>query len=233
MAPFLNPHTLADKGSPSMSNKHSISPKSDFKEVWKDIVGYEGYYQISSDGRVKSLRRIVIRINGVPQTWLERILDQTINKKGYPMISLSKAQVQRTFPVHRLVAKAFICNPDNKPEVNHKDWNKRNNRFDNLEWVTHKEQMEHASRNGLLVKSEESKNRMREAKRSITKETRQRMSIAASNRSDEHNYKISLAKMGTTLSEEHKAKISASLKGRRLSEEHKRKIGDANKRARA
>lgn len=88
-------------------------------EVWKDIEGYEGLYQVSNMGRVKSL------IKGI-------ILKQWTDKDGYRQVGLLK----KTFKVHRLVAKAFIENPDDLPLVNHKDENKANNNITNLEWCT-------------------------------------------------------------------------------------------------
>ena len=74
---------------------------------------------------------------------------QTINSNGYSMVCLSNKGKSRLCSVHRLVAKAFIPNPENKPEVNHKDGNKQNNRVDNLEWATDREQMIHAYSTGL------------------------------------------------------------------------------------
>jgi len=92
-------------------------------EVWKDVVGYEGLYQVSDQGRVKSLNY-----------WTERILHQTLNKSGYLHVPLCKDGKPKCCRVHRLVAMAFIPNPLNLPEVNHIDENKQNNRADNLEW---------------------------------------------------------------------------------------------------
>jgi hypothetical protein len=108
-------------------------------EVWIDIRGYEGIYQISSHGRVKSL------IKG------EKIRKIQINKNrnDYCEISLFNNGIEKRFKVHRLVAENFISNEDNKPEVNHKDGNKSNNCVDNLEWVTSKENKKHAWDNSL------------------------------------------------------------------------------------
>lgn len=104
-------------------------------EVWKDIEGYEGLYQVSNLGRVKSLKRIVNRgTNFKPVN--ERILKPSYNK-DYAYIVLSKHGITKSKFIHQLVARAFIPNPNNYPIINHKDENPRNNRADNLEWCTH------------------------------------------------------------------------------------------------
>ena len=98
------------------------------KEIWKDIEGYEGLYQISNLGRVKSFPR-----KGT-HTTKERIIKFAKSNKGYLIAILKNNDVQKAFSVHRLVAKAFIPNPNNLPQVNHKDENKENNNVNNLEW---------------------------------------------------------------------------------------------------
>ena len=109
------------------------------EEIWKDIYGYTGIYQVSNLGRVRTLRK---RKN-------QKVLSLIISKQGYCMVDLTKhREVKRIF-VHRLVAKAFIPNPYSKPFVNHKDGNKQNNYVDNLEWVTAKENNIHAIKTGL------------------------------------------------------------------------------------
>lgn len=118
-------------------------------EIWKDINGYTGLYQISNFGRVKSLRRYV-RGNGSSVRLIEeRILIHSVNPKGYPFVSLNKKNEKHNFRIHRLVAESFIPNPDFKPQVNHKDGNKLNNHFTNLEWCTNGENQIHAFKNGL------------------------------------------------------------------------------------
>ena len=107
------------------------------KEIWKDIEGYEGLYQISNMGRVKSCCRTIIRSNNITQTFCSKIRAITLTGNGYASIMLSKNGKNQIFLVHRLVARAFIPNPDNLPEINHKDENKLNNCVDNLEWCAH------------------------------------------------------------------------------------------------
>lgn len=125
-------------------------------EVWKDVKGYEGQYQVSSYGRVKSVPRVIIRSNGNPQTISEKILAPIVDKRsGYLKVSLMKGKL-RTCRIHRLVAESFIPNPEGKPEVNHKDGNKQNNTVDNLEWVTESENISHAFANNLMTTKGES-----------------------------------------------------------------------------
>lgn len=102
-------------------------------EVWKDIPEYKGIYQISNLGRVRSLERDITDINGITYHKKARILKPSIEKSGYVQIKFGNVH----YRLHRLVAEAFIPNPDNLPCINHKDENKANNCVDNLEWCTH------------------------------------------------------------------------------------------------
>lgn len=102
-------------------------------ETWKDVEGYEGLYQVSDEGRVKSLKKRFGRQEG------ERIMKPSMEWCGYMRLGLTKDGKARIFAVHRLVAKAFIPNPENKPVINHIDGNRANNRVENLEWATYKE----------------------------------------------------------------------------------------------
>lgn len=105
------------------------------KEEWKTITGYPDYL-ISNQGRVKSLRN-------------DKILKTPPSHYGYPRCNIFKDRIRNTILVHRYVAKEFIPNPDNKPEVNHKNGIKLDSRVDNLEWCTPKENMRHSVDNGL------------------------------------------------------------------------------------
>ena len=114
------------------------------KEVWKNIEGYEKLYQISNFGRVKSLN--------YNRTGKEKILKPSKDKDGYLHVGLCKNGKAKFFRVHRLVCSAFLENPENLPQVNHKDENKENNHVDNLEWVSPKENINYGTRNEKMSK---------------------------------------------------------------------------------
>lgn len=131
-------------------------------EVWKDIEGYEGFYQVSNYGRVKSLDRIVQMRRGgktLDMHIKERIRRQVKSRDGYYGVQLIKGCKEKTIKVHRLVAVAFLDNPDGLPEVNHIDGNKENNRVENLEWCTHGHNIRHAIRTGLIKAENRGSNR--------------------------------------------------------------------------
>ena len=113
-------------------------------EIWKDIPGYEGHYQVSNLGRVKSVPR-KIYWNGGFYISKERLLSQQMNKYRYWRTHLLKDRITKTVFVHRLVALAFIPNPNNYPDINHKDENPSNNCVDNLEWCTEKYNMNYGT----------------------------------------------------------------------------------------
>lgn len=118
------------------------------EEIWKDVTGYEGLYKISNHGRVLSCKRITIRGNSRTNR-PERILSNKFNHQ-YEFVKLSKNGIRHNIVIHRLVAIHFVENPENKPNVNHKDLNKRNNHYTNLEWVTSSENNIHASVNNCI-----------------------------------------------------------------------------------
>lgn len=117
-------------------------------EEYKDIEGYEDLYQISNYGNVKSLPKKWKAGNGSNQHHNGKLLVFSIDK-GYARVFLFKNENKKRFSVHILVAKHFIPNPENKPEVNHKDGIKINNFVNNLEWNTSKENIKHAFSTGL------------------------------------------------------------------------------------
>jgi hypothetical protein len=110
-------------------------------EIWKDVQGYEGLYQVSNFGRVKSLGRFVDRLASGHCWKKERILKLHKKHNGYLGVSLLKDGKIKNFNIHRLVAIAFIPNPDNLPQIDHINADKTNNNVNNLRWVTAKENM--------------------------------------------------------------------------------------------
>lgn len=127
---------MADKITDYAVNSARWLSLEDFEgEVWKDVLKFDGLYQVSNYGRVKSTARIIVKSNGKEHHVKEKILKIFINK-GYVYVTLSKMGKQPKFKVHRLVAIVFLSNPDNFPDVNHKNENKNDNRVCNLEWCT-------------------------------------------------------------------------------------------------
>jgi hypothetical protein len=112
-------------------------------EIWKDIKGYEGLYQISNLGRVKSLSRMV-KYKQYSKETTEKIMKLSLNKRGYLYVGLCKNGSYERFRVHRLVALHFVPNPKEYSEVNHKDRIKTNNEVENLEWCSGKENVNHS-----------------------------------------------------------------------------------------
>ncbi|MBL7722759.1 MAG: NUMOD4 motif-containing HNH endonuclease [Chitinophagaceae bacterium] len=121
------------------------------KEIWKDVIGFEGLYRISNYGNTKSVDRKVYHSgNNKFHDLKGAMLSTRINNAGYVSVRLNKKGKTYTRFVHRLMAKAFIPNPLNKKYINHRDGDKRNNILKNLEWVTHSENIRHAYRLGLI-----------------------------------------------------------------------------------
>ena len=174
-------------------------------EEWRDIPGYEGLYQVSNKGRVKSLEREVNN-NGGKRIIKEKILTQYINKRfNYATVMLTKDHEEKNKQVHRLVAEAFIDNPDNKPEVDHFDTNRLNNNVNNLEWTTRKE-----NANNELTKMH----------KSIALKGRAGYSHP---QTEEAKEKIRQYHIGLKQSEETKRKLSEYHKGKSIPKEVKEK----------
>jgi hypothetical protein len=182
-------------------------------EIWKDIEGYEGLYQVSSYGRVKSLPK-----QHRYGSKSEKILKpKTTKKNNYSRCSLSKDGIIQDYRVHRLVAIHFIPNPENKPEVNHLNGIKDDNRIQNLQWATPKENSQHAWDTGLS---------------SITDKWIEAMKLITNRKhTEESKQKISKANKGKKVSAETRLKLSIIGKTRKHSDEsiEKMKLAKRNR----
>lgn len=183
-------------------------------EEWRDVEGYEGIYQVSSGGRVKSMRRLKkSRGSGFTEV-NEKFIKLHLNQRGYCQAPLCKDNVVRMLAVHRLVAKAFIPNPDNLPQVNHRDECKTNNTVwfnedgtvdlekSNLEWCDNKYNSRYGTRGQRIGDK-----------------------LRGVQFSDERKEKMK----GRVFSQETKNKISEALKGRKIPDELKRKMSEVQK----
>ena len=177
-------------------------------EVWKDVEGYEGLYQISSLGRIKTCKRKVhVSHQGYDgfRITTERLLKTRINQFGYETVKLCKDNKYKEVFIHRLVAQAFICNPNNLSQVNHKDENPLNNEVDNLEWCSSKYNCNYGERNKKIS----------ESRKGIifTEEHRKNLGISVKkSRTPEVKEKIRQGHLGKKLSDEHKKKISEGVR---------------------
>ncbi|TYS91926.1 NUMOD4 domain-containing protein [Rossellomorea aquimaris] len=113
--------------------------------VWKPVGGYEGFYEVSSSGDIRGVERVTTHGRRIKS----KLRKLYIGNHGYKFTMLNKDGKQKSLTVHRLVANAFIPNPENKGDVNHIDGNKMNNSVDNLEWLTRSENIRHAHKLGL------------------------------------------------------------------------------------
>jgi hypothetical protein len=127
------------------------------QEIWKDvnIDEFKNYYQISNLGNVKSKPKTIYKKNNlgevlVPHTFGEKIMKKYLNKDGYEIVGFKVNNKEKKFRVHTLVALTFIgVKPSSEYEINHIDCNKLNNKYNNLEWVTHRENLDHSNKNKL------------------------------------------------------------------------------------
>ena len=113
-------------------------------KTFRPVIGWEGFYEVSNLGEVRSLPRVIRRSDGTVQTFPGKPLKAMVSNNGYLVVRLSRPEQRKTARVHRLVATAFLPNPGALPEVNHIDGVKTNPRFDNLEWCTSSQNRHHA-----------------------------------------------------------------------------------------
>ena len=125
------------------------------KEIWKDVRNYEGFYQISNKGNVKSVQRKVVYSDGRVFNYPEKILKPSPDTKGYLGVGLNRNGTAKPKRVHRLVAEAFLNKPEGLMSVNHIDGVKTNNNLSNLEWVTYSENTRKGYDIGLFDKARE------------------------------------------------------------------------------
>mgnify|MGYP003404826262 FL=1 len=114
-------------------------------EIWESVIGFEGIYEVSNLGRVKSVNRILYKSDDKIQKRKEKFMKAKLKGNGYFQFCLSKNGIKKYISTHRLISLAFIPNPKNKTQVNHKNGIKTDNRIENLEWVTHSENALHSS----------------------------------------------------------------------------------------
>ena len=132
-----------------MADKKNLSIEPLPDEEWRDVVGYEGLYQVSNMGIVKSLSRRIVYKDGREYNYPSKVMKNQKVSTGYRSVTLYRVNGKKQYYVHRLVAETFIPNPNNLSDVNHKDGCKTNNILSNLEWCSHSDNQKHAYKNGL------------------------------------------------------------------------------------
>jgi hypothetical protein len=133
-----------------VENYIDYNNKKNMEEIWKDILGYEGLYQVSNFGRVKSCEKIIPHFRGGTRLLPERIRKLAFDSYGYLVLDLYKNGIGKTYKVHRLVVLSFLNLVENKNQINHKNGIKYDNNLNNLEWCNNSENIIHAYQNNLM-----------------------------------------------------------------------------------
>lgn len=150
---FKKIEATASKNDKVQIIKDNADDKEFVEEVWRDVFGYEGLYQVSSKGRVMSLSRAILTKGGAYRITDNKVLSASVGENGYKKVVLSNNNVKKTFLIHRLVAKAFIPNPNKYSLVNHIDENKENNECKNLEWCNYSYNATHGNAMKKMINS--------------------------------------------------------------------------------
>ena len=190
-------------------------------EIWKslDFVGYPDY-EVSNMGQIRSLDRIIITSDGRTYKFKGRILKPTKDKDGYLQISIRKDKKEKKIKAHRLIAFAFIPNPNNLPQINHKNEIKDDNRVENLEWCDNYYNSHYGT------KLQRQREKMKGFKH--TEESKQKMSNSTKGENNPMYGKTHTDEVRKKISEAHKGKPKLKLRGIPKSEETKQKISEAN-----
>ena len=154
------------------------------EEIWKDVKGYEGLYQVSNYGRVKSMERTVSCHKFFVKNWKEKILKPTLQNNGYYSLPLFREGKMKRYSVHRLVALAFVENGNNKKIVDHINGDKKDNRAINLRWVTSKENTNNVN---TKFNMKNTFDKMNDFSRNMAKENSRKSKIRAVVQIDDNN----------------------------------------------
>ena len=162
-------------------------------EIWKDIKGYEGWYKVSNLGNVRSLDRAITYSNGRKHFEKGKMLKPTLKSNGYYYVSLSRNCKTPKYDIHKLVAIAFLENPNNYKCVNHIDGNKLNNNINNLEWCSYSYNAIHANKLGLTTVTKGETNGMAKLTETQVKEIKELLNKGHTGRSLANKFNVAEA----------------------------------------